>query len=631
MNYRLNFLQSSLANPKILLQIAKYSIVFSVSLWIYKYIFPSLNNVVEVPPVFARISPQIYNRDYYVLANLEFSPRFYYQLFLVLLYHLGFSVEAAYLIWYIISFFLFLGGLYAIGKIYFKSRFTQCLLPFLGLVVSSGTIGFVDLFRQEPIPAIYAMGFSIWGLYFGLQHQWIQSYLFFGVAILIQFLVGFLPAGLLGMVMLLEAWETRNWKLTTIPILILIFFVALVYIPMQFNALDSGVKIENLDFVYIYGYLRHPHHIIPSHWHQEKWMEFLLFYISGILLVTKNKSLSNRTKKDFLVIVFTTFLTLGLTYFFVEVFPISLFAKLQLARTTPFSQLIVLIGVCATIQTCIDRKQVAFIPFITVSLVNAEGSTIVADNLLPFLLVASVTVLSIEYLRTPLLNSKFLLTSSSAICIILVFYRDNALLKPAWLLALFAILTLPFWLDRTIRSERLQSLAIAATAIVYGLFLVLGFRQQLGRYWRWFDSRIQINQEYSPLYKLAVQFQEVSSPDVLVLTPPNTPEFRYHSRRSTVWDVKSFPYTDRDILTWKERAITILGTQDLQPGLLNATELYQQRSSDELVEIARQYGATHLLTQQNWHSDVPHVSVLKEGEWVLYELPDSPSQASEDH
>lgn len=84
-------------------------------------------------------------------------------------------------------------ALYAIGKIFLSDSISPSILVFLGLTAANGTIGFTNLFRQEPIPAVLAMGLAIWGIYYSFRSRWIIGYSLFGLAILLQFLIGFIP------------------------------------------------------------------------------------------------------------------------------------------------------------------------------------------------------------------------------------------------------------------------------------------------------------------------------------------------------------------------------------------------------------------------------------------------------
>ncbi|MDC0833153.1 hypothetical protein POG22_09055 [Geitlerinema sp. CS-897] len=601
-------------------KILAYLVALVIGLWIYGYIFPSLNNEVEIPPVVARTIPELYSRDYYVLENLQFSPRIYYQFLVVFFWRLGFSLTHSYLLLYCLSFFSFVGGLYAIGKYFFQSRLAQCTLPFLALTVTSGTIGIVDLFRREPIPAIYAMGLAIWGIYFCFKHQWIQGYFFFGLATLIQFLVGFLPGCLFGASLLLNSWKNKNWKSAALSFGVLALFVSLVYIPIQLSPANREFSISNPEFIHIYGYLRHPHHIVPSYWPIADWINLLLFYIAGLLLIIESRNLAFQAKRDLLLVITSMFLALGINYVFVEVFPVAFFAKLQLSRTTPFSQLAVLVGICAILEDCLESRKFALVPVSIVSVLIYDAS--ISGSTLPFLIISTIVVLSLKRDGTREFSSKYLLFLISTVCIIVIYSLTDLELDASWTLFLFIVLTVPAWLDWISLHPKYSSIALLFLFSFQTLFLGLGLTKKLGRYWPWFDSRVQIYYRKSDLQKLAVQFQETSPLDVLVLTPPQAFSFRYYSRRSTVWDIRSFPYTNRGILTWKERTFTILGTRNLKPGILEANDLYRQRSSRDLVDIARKYGATHILTRRDWHSDLPHVSLSQEGDWVVYELPE---------
>jgi hypothetical protein len=148
------------------------------SLTVYGYRFPSNNNLVEVPPVLSLLDPKIYQNDYYVYEQVKPGPRYYYHLLVTTLARSGLDLSGSYFLLYFLSFSSFILGVYAIGTRFGKSRLAASFLSFLVLGTAYGTVGAVDLFRVEPIPAIFAMGLTVWGIYFCFCQSWLKGYFF---------------------------------------------------------------------------------------------------------------------------------------------------------------------------------------------------------------------------------------------------------------------------------------------------------------------------------------------------------------------------------------------------------------------------------------------------------------------
>ncbi len=145
------------------LTLATYTFVLIGSLIVYGYEFPTSNIRNQIPSVLSLLEPQLYQNDFYIQEMTRFTPRYYYYHLIYFPVKLGLSLPIVCFIYYLFAFCSFVLGLYAIGKLLGKSRLSAAVLAFLGLAAANGTIGGVDLFRTEPIPAIYGMGLTLWG------------------------------------------------------------------------------------------------------------------------------------------------------------------------------------------------------------------------------------------------------------------------------------------------------------------------------------------------------------------------------------------------------------------------------------------------------------------------------------
>lgn len=434
-----------LSNKKV--HIFLYIFIVVASLIFYGYNFPSSNNLIEVPPVLALLDPELYKNDFFVRDMLKVTPRYYYQYLIYFTTKLGISLAWTYFVYYIISFSSLVMGLYSLGKKIGGSNLSGAILPFLALFSGDLTVGYVSIFRSEPIPAIFAMGLTIWGIYFCFCKRWIFGYFFFGLACVLQFLIGLLPGALLIPALIIDTKRNGNFRNFVLSLFTFAVFICLTYVPMVVTN-DSGVKIiSNLDFVYLYGYIRHPHHIILSSFPEKNWRNFIFFVLGGICCIFKTRSLKSETKLNLLLIITSSLLALLLGYIFVEIYPSSLFAKLQLARTTPFAELTILIALSVLIQEQYYLGNIAISLLLLITPIVNNGA------ILFFVVVVSLFFLTNKnYLS--FIRSKIIVFITIILSILLIAFNPptsspiDASNRLVWKLIPLLIFTLPFILEK---------------------------------------------------------------------------------------------------------------------------------------------------------------------------------------
>ncbi|ELS04016.1 hypothetical protein Xen7305DRAFT_00037440 [Xenococcus sp. PCC 7305] len=334
--------------------LATYITVIISSLLFYGYKLSSSNIYNQIPVIISLLNPEFYNEDFYIQEMTQFTPRFYYYHLIYWGVKLGISLPWVCFILYFIAFSSFLLGLYFLGRIFGQSRLLATVFTFLGLAATiNGRIGHADLFRIDPIPATLAMGLVIWGFYFCFSKKWILGYLFFGLTCFLQFLVGALPGLLMAIPLLVSAIKNRNFKQIFFSFFALGICVCLIYIPMLLAGNTNSGAISNEEFSYLYGYLRHPHHLIFSGFGlgtSRGWLNFILFTLGGLFCINSSKSLDKDFKFQLSIVVVLSCCLLLVNYVFVEIYPINFIAKLQFARTTPFAQLMILIGISVLVN-----------------------------------------------------------------------------------------------------------------------------------------------------------------------------------------------------------------------------------------------------------------------------------------
>jgi hypothetical protein len=578
-----------------------YTFAIIGSLMATGYIFPIGGNFPEVPPIQFMLNPELYKNDYYVQEMVKFNPRYYYYYIIYLLANLGTSIPLAHFIYQFLAFGSFILACYAIINIYTNSKLPAAAMAFLCIAASFTDVGNTLIFSTKSVPSTFAMGFAIWGIYFSLRQKWLTGYLFFGLGCLLQFLVGLLPGLMMLPVLVIESVRQRNFKTLILAIALLAAMASIVYVPMLLTGTTSTHTIDNAEFVYIHAKVRNPHHILPSNWDVGNWFNFICFIIGGLLCIKNAELLRKEDKVNFYVIVGTSIFALFLNYIFVEVYPLAFIAKLQLARTVPFAQLIIFIAVCLTIDILYREKRIAISLLLLVVLTLPFRGIIFLGlsvwqtkkyvfpkryNILLWILAVGTVIFSLIY---PVTDSWEIM-------------GDRIISIPV----LFSILAFPFILEETSLATSIKQTLTHTLALITTATLVFGVAGILPKpILNVFQTRVNINALSSDdLSRLAVRFSQISSRDSLVLIPPSVTSFQFFSERAIVVNFKNFPFTEKGIKEWQNRMEAVLGVP-LNPQMIwGGNDLFIRRSSADLVKVARNYHADYILTRTDWHPNI---------------------------
>ena len=767
----------------------KYSWHFFLSLFIFiilgsfiarGYTFPVGNHYTHVPQIKSMLNPELYINDYYVQEMLKFTPRYYYQYLIYFLIKVTGSIYITYLIYYLISFISFIWGLSAISKIFTPSKLSAAVLMFLSLTAYT-LIGYLKLFPNTPIPATFAMSLTVWGCYFCFRQRWIIGYFFFGIASILQFLVGVLPGIMMIPILLIEAIKNQKLKqvnsfgevnslgevksqkrvcnseetseckthsrqlkvksitklipimlveviknqklkqvnffgeinsfgkvksqkrvcnsevsiscgnaprtefkthsrqskfqsitklidfltryqlifLVIVPLIILFGLACLVYLPMVLTGTTSTDKLTNEEFVFIYGWVRNPHHIIPAYWNWKIRLDFICFILGGCLCIHKidipksedlwqqsrtEKKISHRysfpeieignikekkfREKDlsfgdvrclekwkFYIIIAESILALFLGYIFVEVYPLALFAKLQLARTVPFAQLMIFIAVGVLVNQLYQQGNLG----VGLLLIIALILPVPYQGICFFIL--SVGLFFLERWRYKLIV--FLMLLGGLIFYLLHPSIDSLVNRLFVIPGLFLVLVFPFILDEVDMAISQKKLMTYGLALSTSLVFVLGLFETLpGKILEVFEKQVKFNRvPQDEVTKLALRFRQTSDKDDVILIPPFVSNFQFFSERAVIVDFKHFPQTDRGIKEWKNRMEDVFGVPLNDKLAVGAMEiLFPQQTGKELVNVAKKYGAEYILTRVDWHGDIKGKILEKEGEWAIFQI-----------
>ncbi|MGL5873484.1 MAG: DUF6798 domain-containing protein [Xenococcaceae cyanobacterium] len=598
-----------------------YIFIISIVLIFYGYIFPSSNNLIEAPPVLAMLDPELYQNDFFVRDMLNITPRYYYQYLIYFPAKLGIDLAWIYFFYYVLAFSSLIIGLFKIGRRFGGSSLSSALLTFLALFTTDTTIGYVSIFRSEPIPAIFAMGLTIWGIYFCFCRNWNFGYLFFGLACVIQFLIGILPGLLFLPLLIIDAKKNNRFATSIASLLILGCFAALVYLPMIFTGNTDNKIISNTDFVYFYGYIRHPHHIIISSFRFKNWRNFLLFISGGILIIKSTKWLDREDKNSLLIIIAASFLALGFGYIFVELYPSSSFAKLQLARTTPFAVLMVLIAVSVIINEHYRLRNIAICLLLLITPIVNNGTIL-------FFAIAFSLLFLKEQSSLTFTRSKLAISITILLVLVLIAFNPPTFSLVEIVARLLnkliplAILTLPFIIEEFLGNSRQLKIAIYTLSFVSYSFLSLSLFNLLPKNISNFVlNKITVNKiNDDNITKIALEFRQLTHKDATILIPPSLTQFRWYSQRAVVFDFRSFPYTDRGIQEWAKRLKMFSGGDSYLNSPQDLDSVYSQFSDRDLLNLAKEFNAQYILTRSDWHTNFPAEAIAKEGKWTIYQL-----------
>ncbi|MEO0349404.1 MAG: DUF6798 domain-containing protein [Cyanobacteria bacterium P01_A01_bin.15] len=586
----------------------------------YGYNFSKENVFNQLPNVMALLDPTLYRHDFYVQEMLQFTPRSYYYYVLALPTKLGLGLPMVCFIYFAIAFTSFSLGLYAIGRTLGQSKLSAGVLAFLGLAVVDGTVGVTDLFRRTPNPSVYAIAIAVWGIYFCLQQRWTRGYVLFGISCLLQFLIGLLPGLLFTPALLIHSYVAKRPRQIVWAWGTLIVLAGMVYAPMVLSGNTSSDLLSDEQFIWLYGYVRHPHHIIFSSFSNNSWWRFVHFTLAGLLCVYGSQQLKPPHKMTLASAMVTGCGLLVIGYSLVEIYPVATVAKLQFARTTPFILLMALTAISVYASEHYHRGQRLLALCLMVAPVIDNAGGLIALTLVGLSLVKPGP----KQLCQPG-SQRF----GTAFWLLHALFLIGLTVTYSYHLALFLTFAYPFLLDEFSTAAKKIRLAAWVTTAVCAVFVSLHMgevivHRSLGPVHRAIKLFPLVDH---PVKKLATGLSQNSSKDALVLVPPADRMFRYYSQRSIAVSFKSFPFTDAGIVTWEQRLENMVG--ELPANAEDKLDaIFAQRTGAELGAIAAEYGATHILTRQDWHADIPGgIAVDQQEDWVLWAVNSASNQS----
>jgi hypothetical protein len=601
---------------------------FSGALVLYGYWWPSFQNMVEVTPVLALRDPTLYSRDFFIQERLGFGPRYVYLQLIYLLTLARLPIPVACFLLFAAAFTSFLSALSALARALSGSYLSAGVLAGIVLFGPLDTLGQAYLFRPESLPFVLAMGVSIWGLVFAMRERWVLAYLLFGLASLLQLLIGIMPALLLGIILVRRSLTRGDYG--TLAACVGTFAVVLgaSILPLIATGELGSTAFDSRGFVALYAFIRNPHHVVPSYFLRSDWLNWGAFWVTGVIAVWSLTDVSAERKWDLTLALGVVPICILVNYVFVEIVPSAMVAKLQLARITPFGKLVAALALALLIEQQIKAgKAVAGVGLLLLALVERSA--------VPLLGATATLAMLVRKKRDHLLRGSAALIGMLGVAALCICYDPAQSLAPhlrtgfAAKLIGTAFLLLPYGVSG-LRSQPRTLNLIGLLSAAVTIYIVLAIANGVD------DPIAQAIQSRLPLSSLAYyqnfeatavaeQFAALSPVNALILVPPSRFEFRFFSRRSVVFDFFAFPFAEPAMREWLERLESMTGAtpaESLAAGKKapweDLDQLYRGLSSRDLLAIARRFGAEYVLTQDTWHPDFPGQVLFRLGTWVVY-------------
>lgn len=303
-----------------------------------------------IPFLLHRLDPSLFTQDWFVMTQVsEFGIRSYFVTVLQS-FTLFFPPWLAALLLFIITWLLMAAALYALGLALTRNRIASAATVVLALVMTPRwTLGGNDLTSAMLVPSNVAWCLALWGLVLFLHRRWLWAGLLLGLATWMQALVGLQMAGLLGLVLLIEAVRERQQENSRA---VLVFSVAFVLsalpslgplIYQQLSADPQGAT-ETPSLFYIMAVFRNPHHYLFDAYPLGSKLRFGLLVVLGVVgcgwLLRKQRVWHARLLVQLFGGIALLFL---IGFLFTEGAPSLFIAKLQLFKTTVLAKVLLLV------------------------------------------------------------------------------------------------------------------------------------------------------------------------------------------------------------------------------------------------------------------------------------------------
>ena len=599
----------------------------AATLWLGPYRWPNTNHAQEVPPIIAIVRPGSFAQDFAVQSFMGATPRAAYQHLIAGLVLLGLDLSASY---FVVHCAAMIVASYAMMGIAGWLAPTRRVVP-VGVaaalafwVINATSRGWtMQVFPAgSAVPSTFAMAFALLGWWSGTRRKWDVAFVAFAAAAVLQVLVGLLP-GLLLVPIALCDYRSRSrrgrqniWHVA--GFLTWVACVAAVVLPSQ---LGDG-HLSSPELVRIFGNVRAPHHWLPSHASAWYWLDQVGMAVGALFLARMMPATAKagRLRLMATVVVLEVTLLIALNYVGVEVAEIGLIAKLQFQRAIPFA-LLSIMGIVAwyLVRAFEKRRPLLALGLLVAPVMGLPGASlcIVAASVATGRRLGPTSRAPEIALAAALItlgvwgSAPFDVAGAPRIYLAIAFAAGSLL-----------IVSRP--------GQRVEG-GIAAVSVLLVLMTLLAIgapqwlkRSSIGRVVaRNGPLLIDSSAVTTDVRGLASAIKRVVPEDSVVLLPP-LPSLEFIpwlSMRSVVLSWKNIPYTDSGIAEWGKRLDAVLGTR--HTGSRSEADLvaeWRNRSDADLGRVAAEFGASYVVSRNEWHPKVGGAVVDTASGWTIWRL-----------
>ena len=569
-----------------------------------------------------QINPEIFSSDYMVQAQNAFTPQFLTNAIYVFFLKTGLKYNTINLVLYMLSYFVFSSGIIAISRYSLKKYSFVMVGVILLLSLYSrathpigGNLVWATMFKYDNM----AMCFIPWTIYWVMRKRWWTAIAFCTIATLFHFHVGIYCAVFIVPILAYDSIKTKKLK----NLFVILPWAAVcfgMYTIMIFQkTIDTNV-FTNDEFIKIFAIFRNSHHMVPSSWGIQAYANFTAFICSVLLLTYLFKS-QLPEHRNLLILLFYLIAIMTIcilfNFIFVEVYPLSLAAKLQPGRVIPMFSLLlyILLGYyCAKYFN--DKIRGGLLLLVCISLISVVYSGIIAlvfSTIIAFYSLTSYEKKQNISITTISITLVFGIISTFLIKFILqdrleysIFHYIYKYFYPVSIIILFCIFKS---LDKAHQYvNKCRNIFNSVLVVFSVLFLIfmpwvnrISFRSPYIEI-KTLEQRFTGNGLDKSLETLALRFKENSEVDSVVLGNPfddNVVGFRFYSQRASVVTFKNVPQNDPAIKEWMDRQLDLGVAYKKDNGYYGkAAQAFFNINPLELIDYCNKYGITHILTNE---------------------------------
>ena len=555
--------------------------------------------------------PSYLTNDWYANTTQEYSVRFY---FTYLLIFSSYILPYERVMFFCLTLFFTLGlglALFYFGDYFYNDKKKALLFSLFAYATLDTTfIGTTVFFTTNITPNLIAHFFSFFSFNLILRKHYWLGFFFIGCGTLFQPIIGiisFVFGILILFYYLLLEKESFSFRKNTLYSPVSFLFVSLFHIvPL----LSFSTKADPNLITYIFAYLRHPWHSLPSSW------SLSLYFASFLLVLISLCFLYYSKIKDKKILVWLIgagiFLT-SLTYFFVEIYPITIFAKAQMSRAFAFVTIFSLLTIFDHIFIYFFKSKLLLEKFFLLCFLFSFFS---------YLFRYVFIVLGLVYLffyYFPFFNKKlfssihlyFFFIICSFLFFLILFYRYDLIFS---------------------YSLTLVNLILLFSLFIFCSFLILSYNLSPNLFYSSFLIIILIffflplsERDAPPLAKqqMCNFIQKNTDKSAVFLTPPVGP-WHLCMKRALVIDFEAIPFNDESALQWYDRVLDVTNhhissfDKNLNFNHLPLNEYYHTLNEKQILDLKHTYHFTFALFEKNMSFSFP--LIYSENNYFLYEL-----------